>query len=258
MKHFLIGIFALLLSSASYAQLDEKGKQFLDSLGIKFDPNDPDAERKIGQQIKDKFLAKYDSAIKVAENTVIDPENTKKLLADILDEFGDEDSTSTSFEFMQVMPVLEINLDHPDPRFLTADGFDLPNNLEMLIISGNGKAIPVDLNSLFTKLSSRYIRELYITKDKEGISEIPDNIGELKDLKKLGLYGNNIAQLPASIGQLTQLEVLYIDGNPIHQLPETISGLKELKVLGIAKTQISAEEQARLQKQLPNCKILLQ
>jgi len=150
-----------------------------------------------------------------------------------------------------------INLDHPDPRFLNENGFDLPVNLNVLYIMGNGKAIPVDLNSLISRLSSGKISELYIITDKEGISQIPDEIGSLKNLRILGLYGNKIAQLPASIGELTQLEVLYIDGNPINKLPETISKLKKLKMIGIAGTQISDEEQIRIQKQLPNCKILV-
>ena len=261
MRKLITILLALLLTSSAFAQLelDKAGQQLLDSLKIKYDPNDPDATLKLEQQLKDKFIAKYDSVMKVAGNEVSDPNNTEGLIADILGEFGEGDDTiSTDFEFMQVMPILEINLDKPDSRFLTENGFNLPNNLELLVISGNGKSIPVDLNSLFTMLSSRYIRELYITRDKEGITQIPDKIGELKDLKKLALYGNNISQLPGSIGQLIHLEVLYIDGNPIEKLPETIGNLKELKILGIAKTQINAVEQAHIQKQLPNCKILLQ
>jgi len=260
MRKLITILFFLLLTTSAFAQLelDKAGKQFLDSLGIKFDPNDPDAELKAEKALKDMFVAQFDSAMKMAGKEVSDPYNTGKLKEEItaeLDEGGD--TTNTDFEFMQVLPVLAINLDHPDPRFLSKDGFQLPNNLDLLFITGNGKAIPVDLNALFTMLSSRNINQLYLTKDKGGISEIPKEIGNLKNLRVLGLYGNNIAQLPASIGNLTQLEELYLDVNPIHQLPITIGALKKLKKLGIAKTQISAEEQVRLQKLLPNCQILL-
>ena len=106
-------------------------------------------------------------------------------------------------------------------------------------------------------LSSKNIYQLYLTSDKEGISEIPNEIGNLKNLRTLALFGNNISKLPASIGDLMQLEELYIDVNPIEKLPETISALKKLKILGIAKTRISAEEQVRIQKLLPNCQLLL-
>lgn len=259
MRKLITILLALLLTSSAFAQLelDKAGQQLLDSLKIKYDPNDPDATLKLEQQLKDIFIAKYDSVMKVAGNTVIDPNNTEGLIAEIRDELSDGDTTSTDFEFMQVLPILLINLDHPDRRFLNESGFDLPNNIDLLLISGNGKAIPVDLNALLTKLSSRDINQLYLTRDKDGISEIPIEIGNLKTLRVLGMYGNNIAQLPASIGDLTQLEELYIDVNPIQKLPETIGALKKLKKLGIAKTQINAQEQARIQKLLPNCQILL-
>lgn len=258
MKKLTIIAFALLLTTAAFAQIDEQSQHLLDSLKIKYDPNDPDALLKIEQQLKDKFVAKYDSAMKEAGNVVIDPNNTEGLIAEIRDELNDGDTTSTDLEFMQELPLLKINLDHPDPRFLSENGFELPGNLDVLFITGNGKAIPVDLNSLITKLSSGKISELYMIFNLGGISVIPDEIGSLKNLRTLGLYGNKIAQLPASISELTHLEVLYIDGNPIKELPDSIGYLKNLKILGIAGTQINPEEQARIQKQLPNCKILVQ
>lgn len=258
MRKLIIIVFALLLNISAFAQIDEQSKHLLDSLGFKYDPNDPDALLKIEQQLKDKFLAKYDSAMKAAGDIVIDPNNTEGLLAEIRDGLRGGDTTSTTFEFMQEMPLLKIDLDHPDRRFLTENGFELPVNLDVLFLTGNGKSIPVDLNSLITMLSSGKISELYMIFDLEGISVIPEEIGSLKNLRTLGLYGNKIAQLPASIGGLTHLEVLYIDGNPIKELPESIGDLKNLRILGIAKTLISAEEQAHIQKQLPNCKILVQ
>jgi Leucine-rich repeat (LRR) protein len=258
MKHFIIIFIAVLWSLSAQAQIDKSGQQFLDSLGIKYDVNDPDALLKAEQALKDLFLSRYDSAMKVASDEVIDPYQTQRLAGEILNEFGEgDDTTSTTFEYMQDLPFLLINLDHPDPRFLTEYGFELPSNLNLLFITGNSKAIPIDLVALFTKLNSRNISELYLIRDKEGISEIPKEIGNLKNLKILGLYGNNLSQLPASIGDLTQLEELYVDVNPIHQLPASINALKNLKILGIANTLISAEEQAHIQNQLPNCKILL-
>ena len=258
MRHLICIVLALLLTLPAFSQIDKAGKQFLDSLGIKYDPNDPDAEQKAEKALKNMFTAQFDSAMKAAGNEVSDPYNTGKLKDEILGELdGGGDTTHTDFEFMQVLPVLAINLDHPDPRFLSENGFELPNNIDLLFITGSGKAIPVDLNALFTMLSSKNIYQLYLTSDKEGISEIPNEIGNLKNLRTLALFGNNISKLPASIGDLMQLEELYIDVNPIEKLPETISALKKLKILGIAKTRISAEEQVRIQKLLPNCQLLL-
>ncbi len=257
MKTLITIVFALLLTTSAFAQIDKEGQHFLDSLGIKYDPTDPDALMKAEKELRDMFAVQFDSAMRVAGNEVSDPYNTGKLEEEILAELDEGDTTSIDFEFMQLLPVLAINLDHPDPRFLTKNGFELPTNIDLLFITGNGKAIPVDLNALFTMLSSRNINQLFLIRDKEGISEIPNEIGSLKNLRTLALFGNNISKLPVSIGDLTQLEELYIDANPIHELPETIGALKKLKKLGIANTQISTQEQARIQKLLPNCQILL-
>lgn len=259
MKHILSIILILLFAATAYAQIDEDSKKFLNSLGIKFDPNDPDAEDKIGKALKAFYTAKMDSALKAAANEVTDPHNTGRLAEEILKDFEEgDDTTSTSYEFMDLMPYLLLNLDQPDRRFITESGFDLPNNLDVLILRGNGSNTPIDFNSLLSELSDGNIRELYITNDKEGVSTIPGAIGNLKSLKILGLFGNNISQLPDSIGQLSRLEELYIDANPIEKLPESFGNLKELKILGIAQTKISTSEKARIQKLLPNCKILLQ
>jgi Leucine-rich repeat (LRR) protein len=259
MKQTIFITLLLFLSSFAFAQqIDLETQHFLDSLGIKYDPNDPDSEMKLEKAMREKFTGLLDSASKVASNTVTDPYNTEGLAGNMLRELNEgNDTLSTSFEFMQTMPMLVIDLDKPDGRFYNEEGFQLPGNLETLIIRGNASGIRIDLNSLFGKLNSETLTELYIINDKHGITVIPDGIGEFKYLKKLGLYGNHISQLPAAIGNLTDLEVLYIDVNPIAKLPESIGKLKSLKTLGIARTGIGESEKQRIQKMLPNCNILV-
>ncbi|MEI8048419.1 MAG: hypothetical protein WCI92_13625 [Bacteroidota bacterium] len=259
MKQFSILMLLFLLTISAFSQqIDAETQHVLDSLGIKYDPNDPEGELKLEKALREKFTNAFDSATKVASNTVTDPFNTEGLAGNMLMELNEgNDTLSTSFEFMQTVPLLIINLDKPDPRFYNSEGFQLPSNLETLIIRGNASGIPINLNSLFGKLNPETLTELYITNDRLGISDLPDAIGELKNLKKLGLYGNHISQLPASIGNLAELELLYIDINPISELPGTIGKLKNLKTLGIAKTEISESEKQRIQKMLPNCNILV-
>lgn len=257
-KILLISLLFLLTTAAFSQQIDAETQHFLDSLGIKYDPNDPDGEYKLEKALREKFTGLMDSATKVASNTVTDPFNTEGLKGNMLRELQEENDTlSTSFEFMQTAPLLIINLDKPDSRYYNSEGFQLPSNLETLIIKGNGSGLQLDLNALFGKLNPETLTELYITNDKSGISDLPDAIGELKNLKKLGLFGNHISQLPASIGNLSELELLYIDMNPILKLPESIGKLKNLKTLGIAKTEIGETEKQRIQKMLPNCNILV-
>jgi len=53
-----------------------------------------------------------------------------------------------------------------------------------------------------------------------GITELPEWIGELKDLKTLNLSGNNkLKKLPVSIADLQQLKNLNLDNTVLKTLP---------------------------------------
>lgn len=71
------------------------------------------------------------------------------------------------------------------------------------------------------------------------ISDLPTEIGQLKNLKKLDLSGNELDYLPDEIGQLTQLETLILIGNNFNIVPQIIGKLKELKVLKLSNNDIA-------------------
>jgi Leucine-rich repeat (LRR) protein len=127
----------------------------------------------------------------------------------------------------------------------------------VLFISGTKSGVEIDLNSLFIQLADKPVTELYLVRNYAGTRTIPESIGNLTKLKKLALYGNQISTLPGSIQNLTGLEELYVDLNPIERLPDDIGRLKNLKMLGVAKTGINESEKSRIQKLVPNCKILI-
>ncbi|MBI9018548.1 MAG: hypothetical protein JEZ07_14945 [Phycisphaerae bacterium] len=56
-----------------------------------------------------------------------------------------------------------------------------------------------------------------------GLSQLPPEIGQLKSLKSLFLYRNNLTSLPVEISNLNSLEKLYIHDNKIKVLPEWIT-----------------------------------
>ncbi len=87
------------------------------------------------------------------------------------------------------------------------------------------RKLPRSIGSL-TQL--RYIEILY-----NGIlEELPDEIGNLKNLISLSVPDNNLTFLPKSIGNLTQLEYLNIGRNTLlHHFPEVICNLRQLKEL---------------------------
>ena len=193
----------------------------------------------------------------IHEPMVIGAEMAEQLTNEILRDFEmDEDVSEISEEYYKETTFLAIDLENPEPGFTLADLKNFPN-VQVLFISGTKSGVEIDLNSLFVQLAEKPVTELYLVRNYAGTRTIPESIGNLTKLKKLGLYGNEIGSLPNSIQNLTDLEELYVDLNPIEKLPEGISQLKNLKMLGIAKTSISAEEKLRIQKLVPNCKILI-
>lgn len=66
------------------------------------------------------------------------------------------------------------------------------------------------------------------------ITEIPEEIGELTNVKTLDLSFNHISKLPESITKLTNLEELFLMRNSISELPENIGKLRNLKSLDVS------------------------
>ncbi|CAH0516396.1 unnamed protein product [Peronospora belbahrii] len=67
---------------------------------------------------------------------------------------------------------------------------------------------------------------------------IPEELGQLVNLRELGLEGNRLTMLPESLGELVHLEVLRIDSNQLQTLPSTIGCLQNLKTLSAHSNQI--------------------
>ncbi len=62
---------------------------------------------------------------------------------------------------------------------------------------------------------------------------MPNEIGRLRELKRLVLQTNSLTQLPRAIGQLSQLSYLSIGENLLSYLPEEIGSLENLESLYI-------------------------
>jgi hypothetical protein len=187
---------------------------------------------------------------------IIGAEMAEQLTNEILRDFEmEEEVGEISDEFYEETTFLAIDLENPEPGLSLADLSKFPN-LQVLFIKGTKSGAEINLDSLFFKLSDKPITELYLVRNYSGTRTIPESIGNLTKLKKLGLYGNEISSLPGSVQNLISLEELYVDLNPIEKLPESLNRLKNLKMLGIVKTGINESEKSQIQKLVPNCKIL--
>jgi hypothetical protein len=73
-----------------------------------------------------------------------------------------------------------------------------------------------------------------------GLTALPPEIGQLKNLRHLYLYGNQLTTLPAEIGQLTNLEGLALNRNQLTSLPPEIGQLINLEWLTLYINQLTS------------------
>ncbi len=102
-------------------------------------------------------------------------------------------------------------------------GFEQLTSLKKLYIDHNA------LNSFPRILLHLPLEDLFL--GHTGISELPEDIGQMTTLKSLSLWDNNMTELPTSIGNLQQLEMLSLSDNGIGELPESFAQLQNLKSL---------------------------
>ncbi|HEY9629419.1 MAG TPA: leucine-rich repeat domain-containing protein [Coleofasciculaceae cyanobacterium] len=84
----------------------------------------------------------------------------------------------------------------------------------------------------------RNLKELYLSSNQ--ISAIPDAIAQLTNLTVLNIWDNQISAIPDAIAQLTNLTVLALSSNQISAIPDAIAQLTNLEVLYLSSNQISA------------------
>lgn len=87
------------------------------------------------------------------------------------------------------------------------------------------------------------------------IKILPEELSALKNLKLFDLSNNSGLQDITVIEKLVNLELLSLSGCHLKEMPANIGNLKHLKELDLTGNSISKEEQIRIKKALPNCKI---
>lgn len=78
----------------------------------------------------------------------------------------------------------------------------------------------------------------YLNLSSENISELPVEIGKLKNLKSLYLENNKLTELPKEIANLESLEELILDRNNFSSIPTVVCKLSKLKKLSFSTNNI--------------------
>lgn len=71
------------------------------------------------------------------------------------------------------------------------------------------------------------------------LSEIPDELFELEQLKYLDLKWNSLSVLPDQLSRLRDLAMLNLSGNRFKTFPEAVFSLKNLKTLVLSRNQLT-------------------
>jgi Leucine-rich repeat (LRR) protein len=109
--------------------------------------------------------------------------------------------------------------------------YNLPN-IEALILSSNMIAhIPVELC-----LNNASLINLDLHTNK--LESIPQEISQLKHLRRLNIAINQITKVPTSIGDLPLLEWLNVNDNQLTALPDSIGNLRKLIKFGIVQNKL--------------------
>ena len=72
-----------------------------------------------------------------------------------------------------------------------------------------------------------------------GLSELPRNIGKLKNLRTISLYNNSLTKLPVELGNLTNLVALDLSENRLTKIPIELDNLLKLEILDLSYNQLT-------------------
>ena len=85
--------------------------------------------------------------------------------------------------------------------------------------------------------------------EKNQLTTLPPQIGQLTNLQRLHLQDNQLTTLPPGIGQLTNLTHLYLRQNQLTSLPPEIEQLPKLEILYlVGNTSLDATSLALVQR----------
>ena len=75
---------------------------------------------------------------------------------------------------------------------------------------------------------------------RKQLTALPEWLGQLTQLRELNLSNNQLTALPESLGQLTQLQSLDLSSNQLTALPESLGQLTQLQSLNLSRNQLTA------------------
>lgn len=106
--------------------------------------------------------------------------------------------------------------------------------LLLLASCGGGNQIAIDKKNTELKLS------------KKGLTGVPENIGEMPQIKRLYLDGNAIADLGSGLEVLTELLEIDLSYNQLEAIPDGLGGLTKMQLFDASYNKLTVFPKALL------------
>lgn len=68
---------------------------------------------------------------------------------------------------------------------------------------------------------------------------LPEELGDLVNLKELDILGNKLTSLPSSFTKLSKLEILHAENNQLAKLPKSLGSLVSLKKVYLQNNKLT-------------------
>ena len=180
------------------------------------------------------------------------PESINKFRhVQILRIFGPVLDISQIYNFMnlEILFLLRSKVEHVDVRIL-----NLSKLKQLIIIGSELKSLPREIGRL-SKLETLFLD------DNNHLSQLPDsvsmltnlktldcdecklsklpNLERLKNITRLDFSSNLLEEIPESVSKLESLEMAFFNDNKIKFIPKSLGNLRKLKILLVAKNNIN-------------------
>lgn len=205
---------------------------------------------KIGQLVNLQQLYLYGNALKQIPPELGQLTNLRKL------DLYNNELSSLPPDFTQLKQLVYLDVGENRFRAIPPRLLAMKSLTDLYIYGNRIRKIPDEITQLKSLESLRLGRGLRFFSGGNSIKSLPDNFGDLQNLRELYLPDNCLRQLPGSFSRLKKLQWLDLSYNRFQKIPPEIINLDSLQYLNLWDRGFSSEEKNTIQRNLPQTRFV--